>query len=118
MKQKQTIKAKVLDYLKTGHTLDNAKAMSMFGYFRLPVAIQGLRKDAHVIKTESFEGPEGTTFTFYRYQGQLQVGMKLKLPHGYTARVVDLNDYPGEVKVQFPNGTCGWYAVKDVEILQ
>jgi len=118
MKQKQTIKAKVLSYLKQGHSLDNAKAMSMFGYFRLPVAIQGLRRDAHVIKTESCEGPEGTTFTFYRYQGKLTLGMKVKTPLGVIANVVDHLNYPGEVKVQFSNGSCGWYAIKDVEIVQ
>lgn len=119
MKQKQTIKAKVLSYLKQGHSLDNAKAMSMFGYFRLPVAIQGLRRDAHVIKTESFEGPEGNTFSFYRYQGQLKKGMAVSLPnHGELAHVVDCHNYPGEVKVQFRNGSCGWYPIKDVEIVQ
>lgn len=118
MKTKQTLKSKVLAYLKTGHSLDNAKAMSMYGYFRLPVAIQGLRRDAHVIKTESCEGPEGTTFTFYRYQGQLKVGMTVETPNGAFARVVDHLNYPGEVKVQFSNGSHGWYAIKDVEIVQ
>jgi hypothetical protein len=118
MKTKTTIKAKVLSYLKQGHSLDNAKAMSMFGYFRLPVAIQGLRRDAHVIKTESCEGPEGNTFTFYRYQGQLAIGMEVLCPGGRTAHVVDAHSYPGEAKVRFTNGCLGWRDVKDLEIVQ
>lgn len=61
-----TTQAKVLAYLKTGHSLDLAKAISLFGYIRLSCAIEGLRKKGYKIITESVKGPQGNVFTFYR----------------------------------------------------
>lgn len=60
-----TLQGKVLTYLKTGHSIDTAKATAMFGVFRLPVAIQYLRKKGVDVRTEIAKPPEGPSFAVY-----------------------------------------------------
>lgn len=122
MKRKDTSKAKVLNYLKTGHTLSNSKAMAMFGYFRLPVAIQGLRRDGHIIRTESFKGPEGTTMSYYRYVGELKPGTSVAVTGGYrrgaVGTVVRLTKEDGDALIKIKGvGEC-YVSLTYLDILQ
>lgn len=123
MKPKETIKAKVLSYFKTtGHNLDNAKAMAMFGYFRLPVAVQSLRKQGHVIRTETFKGPEGNTMSFYTYRGELKEGTPVVITTGRYAGIkgtvarVDSVGLVGVILRSFE--WVMWFEQSELDILQ
>lgn len=60
-----TLQGKVLTYLKTGHSLDHPKSTALFGVFRLPVAVQYLRKKGYDIRTNTATPPEGKAFSIY-----------------------------------------------------
>lgn len=89
-KKAPTMQHKVLEYLDSGHTLDNAKAMAMWGYFRLSHAIHELRKKGNLIMTQVVKMPEGNTLSFYR-KANLKVGDKVK--------VVSQDDFNGDTGV-------------------
>lgn len=108
-----TNQEKVLNYLKTGHSLDNAKALSLYGYFRFSDVIHDLREKGYDIRTESSEPVEGKTFTVYRYYPPMRHGKKVKVLrpgpyYGHIGRVVeDWGKYGGYCQVRFDYATNG-----------
>lgn len=74
---------KVFKYLQTGHSLDNAKAIAMWGYIRLSCAINQLRKKGVTIYTSSFQSTDGNTVSFYR----LALTVDEETPIGVQVRV-------------------------------
>lgn len=62
-----SIRAKVLSYLLTGHSLDLPKAIAMWGHIRLSDAIMALRRSGHNIITGNIEVPDSSTeFGYYK----------------------------------------------------
>ena len=71
--------AQVLEYLQGGYLLDLPKAISIWGYIRLSVAVEALRKYGYDIRTLSVTGPTGTTLTFYKLFPKMADGTKVRV---------------------------------------
>lgn len=99
--------AQVLDYLQQGYHLDLPKAISIWGYIRLSVAIEALRKYGYDIRTLSVTGPTGTTLTFYKLFPKMADGTKVRVKpiEGINAKYYGLT---GEIVED--SGTFGGYA--------
>lgn len=78
-----TVEATVLDYLKTGHSIDIPKAQALFGYIQLPSAIFKLRKKGWpIITQETKAGPLEKSLTTY----VLPKKVTFKMPHMKTQK--------------------------------
>ena len=99
--------AQLLDYLQQGYHLDLPKAISIWGYIRLSVAVEALRKYGHDIRTLSVTGPTGTTLTFYKLFPKMADGTKVRVrpTEGVNAKYYGLT---GAVEEDY--GTFGGYA--------
>ena len=55
----------ILNYLKTGNSLNPMEALNKFGCFRLAARIGDLRKEGHDIQTEMFSEENGKKYAVY-----------------------------------------------------
>ena len=55
----------ILNYLKTGNSLNPLEALNKFGCFRLAARIGDLRKEGHDIQTEMYSEENGKKYAVY-----------------------------------------------------
>jgi len=55
----------ILNYLKTGNSLNPMEALNKFGCFRLAARIGDLRKEGHDIQTEMYSEENGKKYAVY-----------------------------------------------------
>jgi hypothetical protein len=88
-----TVQAKVLDYLKTGHSLDLLKATALFGMIRLSDAVMKLRKKGYPIETVEVEKADGGVMSMYRFNKRVTKDT----PEGTKVRTI-FGDVGGIIK--------------------
>lgn len=131
----KTKTAKVLDYLKTGHSLDFPKAIAMWGHIRLSDVIFRLRKKGVQIKTEIIESASSDVkFAIYRLPKyptkDTKKGERVKViadpgspVDSYSGRVGRIVGFDWEshdgvtVLVRIPSSGDTWFMPEELEVI-